>query len=103
MATFSTMSRHLRAEDLPDGEDTVFTIRSYKKEDFRQDGRPVWKWVIYSEEREEGFALNKGNGDVICEKFGSEMENWLGKTIKLYIDHNIMFNGQQVSGIRVRP
>lgn len=103
MATFSTMSRHLRAEDFPDDQDTVLTIRSYKKEDLRQDDRIVWKWVLYFEGREEGFALNKGNGKILCDKFGSEMENWLGQTISLYVDHNIMFNGRQVSGIRVRP
>jgi hypothetical protein len=102
MATFSTMSRHLRAEDLPADEDTELTIRSYKKEDLRQDDQTVWKWVVYFHGRAEGLALNKSNGQILCDKFGDEMENWVGQTISLYVDPNIVFDGRRVSGIRIR-
>lgn len=103
MPTFTTTSAYLRADDLsPDG-DTVLTIASFEKQSLRQDERTKEKWVLHFAGREGGLALNDTNGRVLCELFGKEMDEWIGKAICLYVDPHVQYNGSQVAGIRIRP
>jgi hypothetical protein len=46
--------------------------------------------------------LNKTNGVVICELYGEEMNDWVGKKITLYEKDDVEFAGKLVSAIRVR-
>ncbi|HEV8329184.1 MAG TPA: hypothetical protein VGQ08_17040 [Nitrospiraceae bacterium] len=96
-------SPFLSASDLPSNEDTVLTITSFTEEWLRQGERQVNKCVLKFAERESGLPLNIGNGKVIVDLYGKEMNNWIDKKITLYVDPNVSYNGSQVSGIRVRP
>lgn len=103
MAKFSTESKFLKYQDL-DGQDWVFTIASYKKEDLGKDEKKEKKWVLYFQEMEKGFALNATNGKIISKVLGTdEMDEWVGQKITLYEKDDIEFAGETVSGIRVRP
>jgi hypothetical protein len=106
MATYSKASPYLRTCDLSVNEDTVLTIRSYEKQDMmaqRKGGRRrVRRPVLYFEERKECLALNNPNGKAICNLYGEEMDNWIGKQIALFVDPSVQMRGQRVCGIRVR-
>lgn len=103
MPKFSTMSQYLRASDLTGHDDKIVTIRSFTEESLRQGPRQAKKWVLQFDELEGGLALNAGNGKVISELYGEEMDGWIDKKVALYVDPHVEFNGEQVSGIRVRP
>lgn len=101
MPVFSTL--YLQASDLPDGEDTVVTIRAFERRELRQDDRAVSKWVLFFDEIEGGLPLNDTNGRTIRKRHGKEMDGWIGRTIVLYIDPDVEYNGSHTGGIRVRP
>ena len=61
------------------------------------------RYVLNFVERAECLALNKPNGRAICDLYGEDMDNWIGKQIALYVDRSIRMYGLPVSGIRVRP
>lgn len=101
MPVFSTL--YLQASDLPDGEDTVVTIRSFERRELRQDDRTVTKWVLSFDEIEGGLALNDTNGRAISKLLGKEMNEWIGRKIVVYIHPGVEYNGIHTRGIRVRP
>lgn len=101
MPVFSTL--YLQASDLPDGEDTILTIRSFERKELRQDDRTMPKWVLSFDEIEAALALNDTNGRAISKLLGKEMNEWIGKTIILYIHPGVEYNGVHLRGIRVRP
>jgi hypothetical protein len=101
MPKFSVEGKYLKHQEL-DGKDWVFTITSFKHENLGKDEEKEMKWVLYFEEMEKGFALNKTNGVVICELYGEEMNDWVGKKITLYEKDDVEFAGKLVSAIRVR-
>ena len=102
MAKFVTEGKYLKSAELTG--DTVLTITEYKKETLKsQDGTEQNKWVLYFMEIQQGFALNKTNGNIISLVLGSqEMDDWIGQRIILYEKDDIEMGGKQVSGIRVR-
>jgi hypothetical protein len=106
MATYTKASPYLRTSDLSVNEDTVLTIRSYENQDMmaqRKGGRRrVRRPVLYFEERKECLALNNPNGKAICDLYGKEMDNWIGKKISLFVDQSVQMRGDFVFGIRVR-
>ena len=102
MPVFTPPSSYLRASDLPPDADTPVTIESFSEESLRQGERQVKKKVLKFAGFDRGFPLNTGNGNVICQMYGTEMNNWIGKPITLYVDLNVEYNGERVAGIRVR-
>ena len=101
MPKFSTEGKFLKYQEL-DGKEWVFTVKSFKHESIGQGDEKELKWVLYFEEMEKGFVLNKTNGVVICEMYGEEMDGWVGKKISLYEKDDVEFGGKLVSAIRVR-
>ena len=102
MALFTTISQYLSACDLAEHDDKLVTIRSVTEDSIRQDDRMKKKWVLHFDELDSGLPLNKTNGNVLTAMFGKEMTAWIGQQISIYVDHNITFDGAQVSGIRIR-
>lgn len=101
MPAFSTL--YLQASDLPDGEDTILTIRSFERRDLRHNDRTTPKWVLSFDEIEAALALNDTNGRAISKLLGKEMKEWIGKKIVLYVHPSVEYNGVHLRGIRVRP
>lgn len=104
MPKFTTDSKFLTHADLPEDEDTVYTIKGYEQETVGQGPQASEKWVIYFRETKKGLALNKTNGNLIIKALGSdEMDDWIGKKIALYVKDDVEFQGEIVSAIRIRP
>ena len=87
----------LKAADLQ-GKTVPCQIASVSKEEFQSGDL---KWVVRFVGKEKRLVLNKTNAELIGIMHGDEMDNWTGKTIKLYPTKTNMA-GQTVDCIRVK-
>ena len=94
-------SKYLKASDLND-QDLIVTIRDCDMEDIGIIGKKEVKPVLYFKETAKGLVLNKTNASVIEKLYGDDTDAWLGKPIALWPNHDIEFQGEVVSAIRVR-
>lgn len=96
-ATKLCPSPHIEAAELKG--DTKVTIKTI---DFAEVGaEKVTKGVVYFEEFDRGFVLNRTNLKRIVAWHGSETDDWIGKQITLYASET-EYNGDTVDCIRVR-
>lgn len=104
MAKFSTEGKYLKHQELPDGQDTIVTIKGYSQEILESNGQKQKKWVLFFKELEKGLALNATNGKTLCKILGSDdMDTWVDQKIAIYTKDDVEFGGEMVSAIRVRP
>ncbi len=91
-------SKHLSAADL-DGKDLSLTVESWQIEEVGTDEeeRPV----LYFREHKKGMVLNRTNADSIAGLYGTEVDQWIGKTIIVY-PTTTRFGKKTVPCIRVR-
>jgi len=88
-----------------DVEPPIFvTISKWDKQNVAKEGaEPEYRYCLHFHQIDKPMTLNKTNGLIIAEIVGSdEFDDWIGKSIVLYRDANIMFAGQRKGGIRVR-
>lgn len=90
-------SPHLEAADLED--DTVVTIKSWERHEVGPD--KVIKGVIYFEEMERGFVINKTNRVILQALFGRYVEDMIGKQITIY-PTECQFEGKMVPCLRIK-
>lgn len=103
MPKFTTDSKFLSNNDLSDVDDTVVTIKGVSREAVGQGAQAKDKWILYFHELKKGLGLNKTNGEIIISVLGtSEMNDWIGKQIALYVKPDVEFQGKTVPAIRVR-
>lgn len=61
------------------------------------------KLVAYLKGFDKPLIVNQGNAKAIAEIAGSsEIEDWAGKKIVLYVDPKVKFGSDEVGGIRVK-
>ena len=92
-------SKYLRKEDIED--DIVVTIKGIAKEEL--PGNPKPQWVCAFKELDKGLVLNKTTKTVLWQAFGRNSDQWLNQKVALYVDPNVLYLGQIVGGIRLRP
>lgn len=93
-------SKYLKAADLPEDEAVSYTIAKIKLEEIGKDKDN--KPVIYFQGEDKGFVANKTNCRTIASALGSdEVDDWVGKTIRLYRTE-VEFQGDMVESIRVK-
>jgi len=90
-------SRYLKSSDL-DGEVTR-TIATVGMRLFRNDEAPK-PVVKFTEGRP--MVLNQVNARRIMAAYGTDTEDWVGKQITIYVDHDVTFGNDVVAGLRVR-
>ena len=94
-------SKYLKSDDIEGDE--VVTISKIGQVNVGKDGAEDMKWAIRFNEKDRPFVLNKTNITRIVKALKTdETEEWLGKKITLYVDHEVQFAGDVVSAIRVR-
>lgn len=89
-------SNHIKASDL--AEQTVPAVISHCAVEQFDDSN---KAVLFFSGREKGLVLNKTNAGVLADAFGSETDNWTGKTLELYAEQTT-YMGKSCQGVRVR-
>ena len=94
---------YLGAWDIPDGPDTVVTIREAREMTITgRGGLSDVKPVLFFAEFEKGMVLNVGNSEVIEQLLGPpEIADWYGKKIRLYVGESRL-SGERVPAIKVR-
>ena len=97
-------SKFLKKEDV--GEGALVTIRAVTKENVAMEGaEPEFKVCLHFNEFDKPLVLNSTNGQAVAEitQQSTEIEkNWIGATIVLYTDPNVMFGKERKGGIRIR-
>jgi hypothetical protein len=90
----------LKADDIPDDEDLVFTVQSLDWEaiGFEKESKPVMTF----NETSKKLVLNKTNGKTLESLFGKNVTNFFGKKISLY-KKLVEFQGKASMGVRIRP
>lgn len=87
----------LKAADLQGKEPTV-TIESVEEKKFDNGN----KLVVRFRGTKKCLVCNKTNAKRIAFMHGNETDQWVGKTITLYVDF-VEFQGETVQAIRVKP
>jgi hypothetical protein len=93
-------SRFLRAIDLGD-KDLILTITRIELEDFGTTGHKETKAVLYFQEIDQGFTLNKTNATTLANLYGDDTAGWIGNKVPLYVT-DVNFQGKIRGGIRIR-
>jgi len=95
-------SKYLKKSDVEPAK--LVTIRECKKENIAQDNQPAeYKFTLYFNELAKPLVLNSTNihsTAVACDS--PQSEQWLGKTIVLFVDPNVSYMGKVIGGIRIR-
>ena len=91
----------IKKEDLAAGPQR-FTIQGVSKTTFEaKNGQPA-EDVLQLELDERQFSLNKTNIKILIGAHGGKTDGWIGKSVILYVDPNVMFSGRLVGGVRVQ-
>lgn len=97
---------YLGAYALNPGEDIIVTIKNVSEGDvIGTSGKSERKQIVYFEENGvKPMVLNRTNAKTISKLYRTPyIEQWRGKKIQIYIEHDIKAFGEIVDGIRVRP
>ena len=93
-------SRYVKAGDLDAGPQTM-AIRELAVEEIGQGKDRQDKPVLHFHNRDKGLVLNVTNMRTIEDAYGTETDDWLGKSIELF-STKVPFKGDLVDGVRVR-
>lgn len=105
-------SDHLGAVDLEEfieaGKSLVFTIKEVRQEmGAKVAGKKGDFNIAYFVEPIKPWVLNSGNAKIVRSFAGSTATNsvstWKNIPVELYVDHNVKFGSDIVSGVRVKP
>ncbi len=79
------------------------TISQIVQDNQQQRGAaPDMKWLMYFAELRKGLRLNKTTIKQLAATFGDETDHWLGKRVRIYVDHTVEMAGQIVGGVRLQ-
>lgn len=87
------------------GKDATLTIKVVQAPNTIKaaDGKTIDRPVVYFEETDKGFILNKTNARSIGLSHGNEMDDWVGKKVTLFATSTDAFGKKNVPCVRVRP
>lgn len=75
-------SKYLKAADLK-GKNPTLVIERVELVTFENDGETKTRPAIFFQGKEKGMTLNPTNTEVLVQKFGSQSDDWIGKTVLL--------------------
>ena len=94
--------RFIKREDLGAGPQR-FTIQGVSKVTFEgRNGRPAEEALQLELAENRQFSLNKTNLRILVGAYGRQTAAWIGQSVVLYEDPNVMFSGRLVGGVRIR-
>ena len=95
-------SKYLKQEDV-DEEAHVTIVKVGKANVARENDEPEFKWLIKFQEFPKPMVLNSTNIKRLARACASEdTDDWAGKSVILYVDHDVEFGGKVVGGLRIR-
>ncbi len=95
-------SKYLKQSDVED--EAIVTIQKVGKGNISKPGdEPEMKWMIRFEEFQKPMILNSTNIKRLSRACKSEdTDDWTGKKVTLFVDHDVEFAGNIVGGLRIR-
>jgi len=93
-------SKYVRASDLA-GRTVTVTIDRLALEEVGAPPKTERKPVLYFRRATKGLVLNRTNGMALAALYGPETDNWIGKTVQLYVAQVRAFGSVQ-DAIRLR-
>ena len=57
--------------------------------------------IFYTDHNGKPWKPSKGMIRLLCEAYGDESDNWIGKSIELYGDLSVKWAGKEIGGIRI--
>ena len=95
----------LASEDLLDVGDVkvkVVGCHRYKDVEFDKGRQEPTIYTLQFEKKQKQLVLNNTNRKMMVAKFGTDVREWAGKTVTLYVDPKVRFAGRTVCGIRIK-
>jgi len=94
--------RMLSTDDI--GDRKIRTkIQKVRKEELRKDdGTKRWRLVLSLASLDKPLAVNATIKDVLVAALGRVPANWVGASVGIFVDPNVMYAGKRVGGIRLR-
>jgi len=103
-------SDHLGVADLEDfiesGSDLIYTIKQVRQEfGVRVAGKKGDHNIAYFVEPIKPMVLNAGNSAIVKKFSGNSpfVEDWNNVQIQFFVDNNVRFGKETVSGVRIHP
>lgn len=95
-------SKYLKQADVDD--EVVVTIAKVGKGNIAKEGdEPDFKWMVRFEEFKKPMIINATNIKRLARACKSEeTDEWVGKKVVLYVDHDVEFAGNVVGGLRIK-
>lgn len=95
-------SNLLKAADVSDaGGEMPLTIAKIEMKEFDGDNGSKERKPIIFFANDKQMVCNKTNGTMLGEMFGTETDEWIGKTITLIVQ-NVDFAGKSTPAIRIK-
>jgi hypothetical protein len=95
-------SKYLSATDVGDKKIRAKIVKVRKEEMRGDDGKTRTKFVLFFEGLDKAMVLNATNKDVLADNFGRVPAKWIGATVGILVDNNVMFQGKRTKGLRLR-
>lgn len=96
----------LAGEDLNGRGDTVVEIEQvllYDEVPFDAGRKEKNVPALKFKDRQKQLVLRTGaNRKQLAALFGTDTKQWIGKSVALYFEPNVMMKGKQVGGIRIK-
>ena len=89
-------SDQLNAVDIM-GSEPVITVRDVQ---VRGGVQPVW--VFFHGDNNRPWKPSKGMIRILAAGWSNESDNWIGKSVQIYMEQSVKYAGQEVGGIRIR-
>lgn len=95
----------LSSEDLMDLGDVKVTIEGcfrHTNVEFDAGRKEKQIHTIKFKGKSKQLVLNSTNRKTLVQKFGTNVKDWKGKEVMLWVDKNVRMMGKTVSGIRIK-
>ena len=105
MANINQMieSKYLKQSDVVDDEALVTIAKVGRQNIAKENEEPEFKWLIRFNEFPKPMVLNSTNIKRLARACSSEeTDEWVGKQVILYVDHDVEFAGNVVGGLRIK-
>ena len=105
MANINQMieSKYLKQSDVVDDEALVTIAKVGRQNIAKENEEPEFKWLIRFNEFPKPMVLNSTNIKRLARACASEeTDEWVGKQVILYVDHDVEFAGNVVGGLRIK-
>ena len=93
-------SKYLSKDDIT--SPVVATISDVVMETFTSDDEEKTKSVMYFVGANKPMVINVANWMTVESLYGDDSDEWIGKTIEIWVDPSVMYGKKRVGGLRLR-